>query len=44
MIVLLATIILGVALSAMIIGLKGTAQSVTDQTTAKIATELGINE
>jgi hypothetical protein len=44
MIVLMATIILGIALSAMIIGLSSSAQSITDETTSKIETELGISE
>jgi hypothetical protein len=44
MIVLMATIILGIALSAMIIGLSSNAQSITDETTSRIGVGLGISE
>jgi archaellin len=44
MIVLMAMIILGIALSAMIIGLSGSAQDITDKTTSRIGAELGLTE
>jgi hypothetical protein len=42
MIVLMATIILGIAIAAMVIGLKDSAQGITDKTTANMYSELGI--
>ena len=42
MIILVAMVILGIAISAMILGFRDTAQSLTDTTKEKMVTELGI--
>jgi type II secretory pathway pseudopilin PulG len=42
MIILLAMIILGVAISAMVLSFQGTAQSLTDATKTKMQTGLGL--
>jgi hypothetical protein len=44
MIVLMATIILGIALSAMILGFRDTAQDITDSTTDQIESGLEFEE
>ncbi|MDR3224675.1 MAG: hypothetical protein LBT52_00050 [Clostridiales Family XIII bacterium] len=42
MIILLAMIILGIAISAMILSFQGTTQSLTDSAQTKMQTELGL--
>ena len=42
MIILVAMVILGIAISAMVLGFRDTAQSLTDNTKNKMVTELGI--
>jgi hypothetical protein len=42
MIVLMATVILGIAIAAMVIGLQDSAQDITDQTTENLYAELGL--
>jgi len=44
MIVLLSTIILGIAIAAMVLGFKDQAQGMTDSVKSKIETQLGFTD